>query len=606
MKLAAGLYAQDDLKLGVQSHCEESRRGSQNGAVSSAQRRHSLLRRGADALVRRRRIFALSALAVVMVATLATTSLPVYGQNPTFTTPVNLSNTPTGGCQQQASCQQTAASGNYVYAVWDDDALGRPNVSFKSSSNNGTVFGSATQLSSGTGWAQSPQVAASGNYVYVVWQDNSTGNFKLYLRTSSNNGGSFNAQANLGTTAHVDTLGVLVVASANNVYVAWLENANPPVVSFRASSDHGSSFAARQTMSGSTGNSFPPQLSAYGANVYVVWRQNVATGNDDVFFTASTNNGTTFSGSPTNLSSNTGESFDPAISSYGNNVYVAWPDNTGLSASNYDIFFTVSTNKGGVFAPVSNLSNNAGASIQPLTTASGNNVYVIWQDATPGNPDILFRGSSDNATSFGSTLNLSNNPGTSRDPRAAAIGNNLYVVWDDSTSGGIDDIFFTSSDNNGLNFGSVLDLSNNSGFSTKPQVAAFGSNVYVVWADDTSSPGFDDVYFTVGTPTIIIPPTCYSSGWAVPKNTPVTITLTGSDPLGLPLTFSITAGPVHGTLSSITSTGSTSAKVTYTPNSSYSGSDSFTFKANNGRIDSAPATMAITVAVPSGGARFVT
>ncbi len=605
MKFAAGLYAQDALKLGVQSHCEGSRRRSRNGHVSSAQRRHSSLRRGADALVLRRRVFSLLALAAVMVATLATMSLPVFGQNPTFTTPVNLSNTPTGGCSQQASCQQTAASGSYVYAVWDDDVLGRPNVYFRSSGNNGTAFGSATLLSSGTGWAQSPQIAVSGSYVHVVWQDNSTGNFKLYLRTSSNNGVSFNPQANLGTTAHVDTTGALVLATANNVYVAWLENASPPVVSFRASSDNGSTFAARQTMSGSTGNSFPPQLSAYGANVYVVWRQNVATGNDDVFFTASTNNGTAFSASPTNLSNNAGESFNPAISSYGNNVYVAWPDNTGLSSSNFDIFFRVSTNKGGNFATASNLSNNSGTSLQPLTTASGNNVYVIWQDDTPGNPDILFRGSTNSATSFGSTVNLSNNPGTSKDPRAAAIGTNLYVVWDDTTSGGVDDIFFTSSDNSGVNFGSVLDLSNNSGFSAKPQVAAFGSNVYVVWADDTSSPGFDDVYFTVGTPTIIIPPTSYSSGWAVPENTPVTITLTGIDSLGLPLKFSITSGPLHGTLSSITSTGSTSAKVTYTPNSNYSGPDSFTFKANNGKIDSAPATMTITVAIPSGGGRLV-
>lgn len=69
-----------------------------------------------------------------------------------------------------------------------------------------------------------------------------------------------------------------------------------------------------------------------------------------------------------------------------------------------------------------------------------------------------------------------------------------------------------------------------------------------------------------------------------------TITLTGSDPEGDSLTYSIATTPAHGSLSAVTGT-----DVTYTPTAGYSGGDSFTFMANDGSSTSAPATVTITV-----------
>ncbi|MDQ3044667.1 MAG: Ig-like domain-containing protein, partial [Chloroflexota bacterium] len=67
------------------------------------------------------------------------------------------------------------------------------------------------------------------------------------------------------------------------------------------------------------------------------------------------------------------------------------------------------------------------------------------------------------------------------------------------------------------------------------------------------------------------------------------ITLTASDADGNTLTYSIVSGPANGTLTG------TGANRTYTPNANYNGSDSFTFKANDGTVDSNTATVSITV-----------
>jgi hypothetical protein len=67
------------------------------------------------------------------------------------------------------------------------------------------------------------------------------------------------------------------------------------------------------------------------------------------------------------------------------------------------------------------------------------------------------------------------------------------------------------------------------------------------------------------------------------------ITLTGSDVDGDDLTFAVVDQPLHGTLTG------TAPDLTYTPEDGYSGTDSFTFQANDGTENSNVATVDITV-----------
>jgi PKD repeat protein len=73
------------------------------------------------------------------------------------------------------------------------------------------------------------------------------------------------------------------------------------------------------------------------------------------------------------------------------------------------------------------------------------------------------------------------------------------------------------------------------------------------------------------------------------EDTPVVITLTGSDPDGDSLTYIVTSDPSHGSLSG------DSPDLTYTPNADYHGPDNFTFVANDGQVNSDPGTVSITV-----------
>jgi len=91
--------------------------------------------------------------------------------------------------------------------------------------------------------------------------------------------------------------------------------------------------------------------------------------------------------------------------------------------------------------------------------------------------------------------------------------------------------------------------------------------------------------------TLVIntPPVANPQSVSTGQNTPRSVTLTASDAEGDALTYSVVTQPAHGTV-----TGS-APNLTYTPGLDYSGPDSFTFKANDGRADSNPATVTITV-----------
>jgi hypothetical protein len=67
------------------------------------------------------------------------------------------------------------------------------------------------------------------------------------------------------------------------------------------------------------------------------------------------------------------------------------------------------------------------------------------------------------------------------------------------------------------------------------------------------------------------------------------VVLTATDVDGNPLTFAVSNGPAHGTLSGV------APNLTYTPAPNYFGPDSFAFTANDGLATSAPASVSITV-----------
>ncbi len=84
-------------------------------------------------------------------------------------------------------------------------------------------------------------------------------------------------------------------------------------------------------------------------------------------------------------------------------------------------------------------------------------------------------------------------------------------------------------------------------------------------------------------------PMAESASFATLEDTPVSIHLSASDVEGDPLTYTVMSPPSGGTLSG------TAPNLTYSPGADFNGSDSFTFRSNDGSLNSNTATVSITV-----------
>ena len=109
------------------------------------------------------------------------------------------------------------------------------------------------------------------------------------------------------------------------------------------------------------------------------------------------------------------------------------------------------------------------------------------------------------------------------------------------------------------------------------------SKTYTITAEDLTTQ-----LYTVSV-TVNQPPVALAQNVSLALNTPKLITLTATDANADALTYTILTAPTNGTL------GGSPPNVTYTPTTGYSGTDSFTFKVNDGALDSAVATVSLTV-----------
>jgi hypothetical protein len=359
-------------------------------------------------------------------------------------------------------------------------------------------------VSDNTGDSIYPSVAASNNNVYVVWQDAYGGqnvsyyrqNNDIFFKRSTDGGRSFE---NITKLSNSTTLSArpIIAAFDNNVYVVWNEDTpKEKQIWFRKSTDNGSSFDRPINLgnnSYSRDNILPKAIAAFGDHVYVVWRQLTEDGNQSsIFLKGSIDTGNTF-GEAKEVSENALYRSSPKVAAFNNNVYVVWDvkySNSGgyKGTKNEGIFFAKSSDDGVTFDKQTKLNgvNDFG---EAQVAAYFNDVYVAWAGSVyyPDNStdNIFLTSSFDNGDTFEKTILLNNGITQSANVELAKTERRIEAVWQDGvTSNG--EIFHKSSSNvKPALIDPARNLSDTEGASECPSIAISGKTTYVVWEDST-------------------------------------------------------------------------------------------------------------------------
>ncbi len=365
------------------------------------------------------------------------------------------------------------------------------------------TFSKPKNLSNDSGFSEFPEMAASGSNVYVVWQGEGDNGWGAHFAKSNSHGANFKP-ARIFTEQDISYFYPQVAASGEHVYLAWLsstaEGADPLGVTFKASHNYGKDFDPIIQLQkkpkldpGNVTKPFVttsiPEIAATQEHVYVAWHNAW-----HVYLRASHDNGVTFTGTRTLVAYHF-EDFQVgedqvgglSVAASGNRVFVAWQ---GLLSG--DIYFRASHDGGRSFGKIINLSNNPYRTFSeaPEVTVSEDNAYVTWLTlASRTNPGYraMFVASNDGGRGFGEPIILGGiNPSSASLPKLAADGNNVYATW-----GGIWEVFFRSSHDKGKSFGPVISANEQFGLVYFPQVYASEGKLYIAWIVEHSFETYD-------------------------------------------------------------------------------------------------------------------
>jgi intracellular sulfur oxidation DsrE/DsrF family protein len=364
-------------------------------------------------------------------------SLPVVFENAT-----NLTNNPLDSVYGQV-----AAWNNNVYVLWQDSMpSGNRNydIFIKNSVDNGNTFGSPVNLSNNSGFSEHPQIAAYNNNVYAIWADDTSGNREVLFTRSEDNGSSFFGTIKNLSNSTSDSFNQEIAVFGDNVYVIWLDQdeGDKAKILLKASDDGGVTFGRTVNISSNANDETFPKVAAYKDSVYIAW--NMADGeldksdNEGLFFVSSLDGGSNFDNmTKLNPEKDSGEA---QVAAFNDAVYVV---SGGLHSVNVDGPIFMKSNDGGKSFSEPVMLDQNGTFINPTNVEVGaydeQFSYVAAQVSVSGNEEIFLLEMTGN--NLGQVFNLSNNAKISECPSIAMAGNNIYVVWEDMTPGNHDILY---------------------------------------------------------------------------------------------------------------------------------------------------------------------
>ncbi|MBL8017630.1 MAG: T9SS type A sorting domain-containing protein [Ignavibacteria bacterium] len=173
-----------------------------------------------------------------------------------------------------------------------------------------------------------------------------------------------------------------------------------------------------------------------------------------------------------------------SIAVSGRNIHVVWYDKTGNLY--FQVWYKGSTN-GGQSWSENKLIATTLTNKKPTISASGQVVHIAWESNKDGNYEIYYRRSPDNGISWGAVTRLTNNSALSEYPVLACSGNNVHLVWiDERDMSPQGSVYTKRSTDGGLTWGSDIRLTvlGTDAFVLTASVAVKGDIVHIAFSAD--------------------------------------------------------------------------------------------------------------------------
>jgi hypothetical protein len=336
---------------------------------------------------------------------------------------------------------------------------------FKDNSQGIKDANGVINISNNEGSSENPDVSAQQGKIFVVWNDNSTGQDLIYF---SKYDSLWSSPLPVSTTVGGNS--PRVEAEDGNFYTIWQG------VNWIYYVKYDSVWSEPLQIPGSNEGTFP-DIDVKGNKMYVVWEKF-----DDIYFSQYDS----VWAEPVNISHSSYQSVNPRIAVINDGkMHVVWQENISSSPLICEVYYA---QYNGIWTEPLNISNNNSDSGRPSIVANNNFVHVVWDDDVFTTAADIFYSFYD--TSWSAPLNISNSPGGSLSASMFEKNNIIHVVWYEFISDNLEIVY---SQKNAGSWSQPKNISNTPGWSWFPSISGGEDSVYVVWSDNT--PSNYDIYF---------------------------------------------------------------------------------------------------------------
>jgi len=327
------------------------------------------------------------------------------------------------------------ASGK-IHVVWQDDTSGNYEIYHKKSPDGGLTWTTSKRLTFTSGLSGSPAIAVDASLnLHVVWQDDTSGNYEIYHKKSTDGGATWTASKRLSWTSGGSEVPAIGIGSSGKLHVVWSDDTpGNEEIYYTQSKDKGANWAANQRLTWTSGGSKIPAIGVDSSgNPHVVWRDDTP-GNFELYYKSSPDGGATWATNK-RLTWNSGTSNEPVIAvDASGHLHVVWTDDT---PGNDEIFYKQSLDGGAAWAASKRLIWNSGSSHSPaMTVDSSDHLHVVYVDHTSGRIDLYYKKSMDGGANWTTGSRLTWTIGSKGSPALGVDSTgNLHLVWEEMTPG---------------------------------------------------------------------------------------------------------------------------------------------------------------------------
>ena len=327
-----------------------------------------------------------------------------------WNTPVNVDGIDNDDENEFRASPVIEANNDRIIVVWSETNLGSgastdQDIVYSVSTNDGTSWSDFVDISEYYYEADSgsPSIAASGDYLYLVYTDN--GDLDQENDPNGNDAASQD--------------GDIFFARSDDEGESW--DTITVVSSFDTDGETDLDYT-------STTLQYRPDVTASGSNIHVTWTDyNGYDGTYSIYYSKSENRGITWS-EPINLDDGTvGGRYGATIASDNNNIVVAWVDTW-----TYDIYVSASDDNGDTWNSAQIIeSASSSTNYMPEIIFNEGKFHLVWTASNTGE-SVQYARSSDGVDWEETVFINTATSRTSYSPVISADGSKLYVAWTDN------------------------------------------------------------------------------------------------------------------------------------------------------------------------------